>query len=103
MFLSSVERGIRAIQKRRKKRRKWASLEDSIVYVQIISFEHAVFMDFSMLALVSLFKGVSSFIGYLRPRPSLLKNSSINIQHTAGGDYRAQYFSEGELVRKWTQ
>ena len=38
-----------------------------------------------MIQLVSYFKGISNFVVYLMPKPSLLKNLSSTIQLIVGG------------------
>ena len=42
-------------------------------------------LSFFNRSFVSLLNGMSNFVGYLIPKPSLLKNSSDTIQLIAGG------------------
>ena len=41
------------------------------------------------------FKGISSFMGYLMPKPSLLTNSSDTIKPIAGGEKAVHTFPKG--------
>ena len=53
------------------------------------------------LRLVSLFNGISTFMGYLKPKLFLSKNSSVTIQTIAG---RMRWFIPflKVLAQKWT-
>ena len=49
----------------------------------------------TLLTLVSLFNGITTFVGYLIPKPSLQKNTSGNIQPIADKDKRVHSFPKG--------
>ena len=51
--------------------------------------------NFFLLVSVSLFNGISTFVGYLLPNPPLYKNSSSTIQLIAKGNKEVYTFLKG--------